>query len=201
MRLTSNAWTTDRGADLRTMWRCLAAAVAVAMNVAGCSHLASSSSPESTPGGWGNRQSAAGDTARALLVSTFGNPGNSDVATEGLIAGSAVPRNCFYANKAATGTLTSVPVGIEQPSADGQPCSKPGTSGDAALLAQLGCATLDGRCAVPHASYPRQTRIDSVSLPVVASMPDPCAGVPQNTYCTAGTQAARTAGADSSYAS
>lgn len=28
----------------------------------------------------------------------FGNPGNSDIASVGLIAGSAVPRNCFYAN-------------------------------------------------------------------------------------------------------
>jgi hypothetical protein len=119
----------------------------------------------------------------------FGNPGNSDLATAGFIASSAVPRNCFYANKAAAGALTSVPTGIEQPPIDGPPCSKPGTGGDAALLAQLGCATLDGRCTVPHSIYPRQSRIDFAALPVLAGMPDPCAAVPQNAYCPAGTQA------------
>jgi hypothetical protein len=130
----------------------------------------------------------------------FGNPGNSDVATAGLIASSAVPRNCFYANKTVSGTLTSVPIGIEEPSTDGQPCGKPGTSGDAALYAQLGCATLSGQCAVPHASYPRQARIDFASLPSLAGMPDPCSGVPRNAYCAAGTQAARTPKANSPYA-
>jgi hypothetical protein len=114
---------------------------------------------------------------------SFGNPENGDLATVGLIASSAVPRNCFYANKAIGRPLTSVPVGIEQPGIDGPPCTRPGTAGNAALLAQLGCASLRGQCAVPGSVYPKQTRIDSVPLPALPSMPDPCAGVPDNAYC------------------
>lgn len=117
---------------------------------------------------------------------TFGNPGNSDLATAGLIAGSAVPRNCFYGNRAAAGALTSVPSRIEQPTTDGRPCSKTGTSGDAALLAQLSCASLDRRCTVPHSIYPRQTRIDFAAIPALTRMSDPCSGVPQNAYCPKG---------------
>lgn len=113
----------------------------------------------------------------------FGNSGNSDLATAGLIAGSAVPRNCFYANKAIGSALTSAPVGIEQPGLDGRPCGRPGTGSDAVLLAQLGCATLSGQCKVPDSFYPRQTRIDYVPLPTLPSMPDPCAGIPQKTFC------------------
>jgi hypothetical protein len=129
---------------------------------------------------------ARGDVIDANTFShdgTFGNPGNSDIATAGLIAGSAIPRNCFFDNNNATGLLTSVPISIEQPSADGQPCDRPGTGGDAVLYAQLSCATISGQCSVPNTSYPKQTRIDFAPMPDLASMPAPCSGVPQNTYC------------------
>lgn len=132
---------------------------------------------------------------------SFGNPGNSDLATVGLIASSAVPRNCFYDNTATTGTLTSVPVGIEQPGVDGPPCNQPGTAGDAELSAQLGCATLDGHCTVPGSAYPKQARIDSVPLPGLPTMPDPCSGVPQNAYCATGAGASATPSEDSPYSS
>jgi parallel beta-helix repeat protein len=123
---------------------------------------------------------------------SFKNPGNSDLATVGLIASSAVPRNCFYGNQAVGGVLTSVPAGIEQPGIDGPPCTRPGTAGDAALLAQLGCATLRRQCMVPGSVYPKQARIDSVPLPTLPSMPNPCSGVPGNAYCPAGAPAAGT---------
>jgi hypothetical protein len=116
---------------------------------------------------------------------TFGNSGNSDLGTVGLIAGSAVPRNCFYANRAAGAALTSTPPDIEQPDIDGSPCGKPGTGSDSVLLAQLGCATLSGHCKLAHSSYPRQTRIGSVALPALPGMPDPCGGVPRNAFCPA----------------
>jgi hypothetical protein len=114
---------------------------------------------------------------------TFGNPGNSDLATAGLIAGSAVPRNCFYANQAIGAAITSAPANIEQAGVDGWPCAKPGTGNDEALLRQLGCATLRGQCTVPHSSYPRRTGIDYASLPALTGMPHPCTGVPRNAYC------------------
>jgi hypothetical protein len=117
---------------------------------------------------------------------TFGNPGNADLATAGVIAGSAVPRNCFYANQATGGQLTSAPAGIEQPSLDGQPCGHPGTGNDPILLRQLGCSTLSGPCTEPHSVYPHQTMIDFAVLPVLPvlpGMPNPCAGVPRNGFC------------------
>lgn len=114
---------------------------------------------------------------------TFGNPGNSDLATAGLVAGSAVPRNCFYSNKDIGATLTSAPADIEQADVDGFPCDRAGTGSDAALLEQLGCSTLRGHCTIPDSTYPRQTRIDFASLPVLPGMPHPCAGVPRNSFC------------------
>jgi hypothetical protein len=114
---------------------------------------------------------------------TFGNAGDGDLATLGLIAGSAVPRNCFYANRAIGDALTSAPADIEQPSVDGQPCGRAGTGYDAVLLGQLSCATLSGHCAMPHAAYPDRTMIDFAALPVLPGMPDPCAGVPRNGFC------------------
>jgi hypothetical protein len=116
---------------------------------------------------------------------TFGNPGNADLATVGLIAGSAVPRNCFYANRAVGAPLTSAPARIEQAAVDGRPCTRPGTGSDPTLLTELGCSTLSGRCGAPHAAYPRQARIDAIPLPELPSMPDPCAGLPGNGFCPA----------------
>lgn len=116
---------------------------------------------------------------------TFGNPGDGDLATAGLIAGSAVPRNCFYGNQAIEGQLTSAPSGIEQTGIDGRPCARPGTGNDPILLRQLGCSTLSGPCAMPHSAYPRQTTIDFAVLPALPDMPDPCTGVPRNGFCPA----------------
>ncbi len=116
---------------------------------------------------------------------TFDNPGDADLATAGLIAGSAVPRNCFYGNQAVGGQLTSAPAGIEQPGLDGRPCARPGTGNDSILLRQLGCSTLSGSCSLPQSVYPHQTIIDFAALPLLPSMPDLCAGVPRNTFCSA----------------
>jgi hypothetical protein len=68
---------------------------------------------------------------------------------------------------------------------DGRPCGKPGTTTDNALVQQLICATGNtalGPC--PKGShYPKQTRIVLAPLPVLPSMPRPCAGVPSNGFC------------------
>ncbi len=117
---------------------------------------------------------------------TFGNPGDAALATIGLTAGSAVPRNCFYANRAIGGPLTSTPVDIEYPAVDGPPCGKPGTGGNQVLLEQLDCSRLTGPCTVPHSTYPRQTRIDFTALPQLPGMPNPCVGVPGNAFCSTG---------------
>jgi hypothetical protein len=119
-------------------------------------------------------------------VGFFGNPTNSDLATETL--GGYAPRNCFYGNTDSGGHLTSAPDGIEDATADGQPCTAKGTGNDLALAAQLACAsglTAYGVTAcVPFLeNYPKQTRTVMAPLPQLASMPSPCAGVPKNTFC------------------
>jgi hypothetical protein len=113
----------------------------------------------------------------------FGNQTNSDLATETL--SSYAPRNCFYGNVDVSGTLTSAPPDIERGSVDGRPCGKPGTGNDAALVDQLVCVTGQAPCPLPpaKAKYPKQTRIVMLPLPRLASMPQPCAGVPRNPFC------------------
>ena len=117
---------------------------------------------------------------------TFGNVTNGDLATVGLLQTSAQPRNCFFGNYDVSRTLTSEPASIETAGVDGRPCSKPGTTADNALVGQLICATGAtglGSCP-PGSHYPKQTRIATVPLPLLPTMPDPCDGVPDNGFCT-----------------
>jgi hypothetical protein len=116
-------------------------------------------------------------------VGKFGNPTNSDLATETL--GSYTPRNCFYGNVDLGGRLTSAPAGIQNAKVDGQPCGQPGTRSVPALTNQLICATGFTKCPVSssQARYPKQTRTVMMPLPKLVSMPDPCAGVPRNAFC------------------
>jgi hypothetical protein len=118
-----------------------------------------------------------------LHVGFFGNPSNSDLATETL--GSYTPRNCFYGNVDLHGPLTSAPADIQSASVSGQPCGRPGPNSDPALANQLICATGAFPCHLPpsQASYPKQTRTVMLPLPQLASMPTPCAGVPKNAFC------------------
>jgi hypothetical protein len=113
----------------------------------------------------------------------FGNSSNSDLATETLA--SYTPRNCFYGNIDLHGPLTSAPAGIQSANVDGQPCAGPGNGNDPALTTQLICATGFARCPLPsnQASYPKQTSTVMLPLPQLASMPQPCAGVPRNAFC------------------
>jgi hypothetical protein len=120
---------------------------------------------------------------------TFGNPTNGDLATVGLLSASATPRNCFYANRDASGTLTSEPKNIQSLKVDGPPCGKQGTSLNSALVTQLICATGDtalGPCP-PQYHYPQQTKISMAPLPPLPTMPDPCQGVPANMFCSRNT--------------
>ena len=116
----------------------------------------------------------------------FGNQTNSDLADATL--GSYTPRNCFYRNADLSGRLTSAPADIEAASADGRPCAGAGSGPDVALEDQLICNTGAEPCPLPPgaAKYPRQTRTVLLPLPRLASMPDPCAGVPGNAFCPVG---------------
>jgi hypothetical protein len=117
----------------------------------------------------------------------FGNVTNSDLATVVLHPTAAPPRNCFYANRDAAGRVTSEPKNIQAPSVDGRPCGKVGTGLDLALVQQLICATGSTALGIscPTGShYPKQTKIAIAPLPTLPTMPNPCAGVPANPFCS-----------------
>jgi hypothetical protein len=119
----------------------------------------------------------------ALLRNTFmhnaffGNPGNVDFGEITLSAG--LPRNCYAHNRAPKG---SAPSNLEQ---SRPTCGPPSTTADNAgpLLPQVLCDTGFGTCP-PDAKYPQSTGVVMQPLPSrLASMPDPCAGVPANPWC------------------
>ena len=116
---------------------------------------------------------------------TLRNPTNGDIGTFSVAAVPPVPRNCFYSNRAQHGRLVSSPSDIESSTSEGLPCDKPGIVGNTELIRELRCAD-GGRCAIPGARYPKPVSIDYVGLPSLSGMPDPCASVPKNPYCSTG---------------
>jgi hypothetical protein len=115
----------------------------------------------------------------------FGNPSNGDIGLETMAHN---PGNCFSGDKVPDGTD---PPGIEtnrlyRPT-NGM-CQQANAGDQTVLAAQLACASqIVGPCPnVPNGtSYPRPAPI--FPLPPVpstlASMPDPCSGVPKNPWC------------------
>jgi hypothetical protein len=128
-----------------------------------------------------------------IHVGFFGNPSNSDLATIGLLAKSAKPRNCFYANHSYRSVrafrlhhqtaVTSAPAHIERSSVDGPSCGRPGTFKEPTLLGQILCAAFGPSFCPPGAHYPAFKALRIVPLPRLKSMPSPCSGVPANGFC------------------
>ena len=121
----------------------------------------------------------------------FGNATNGDLANAVL----AYPtNNCFGGNiNLKTGKPSSSPSDLQSPSVAGT-CGKPWTL-DAAQTAQevtlteeLGCVSL-GLCTGlpfplnPPPVYPVPTGVTLLPIPHELSMANPCAGVPQNSWC------------------
>jgi hypothetical protein len=126
----------------------------------------------------------------ALLNNTFvndgyfGNPSNSDFGE--LVLNGGQPQNCFAGNKAPQG---SSPTDLEQtqPTCNGKP-QVATASTDADLLAQTLCDTGFGSCPA-GSNYPQFGAVDMHPLPptsALPSMPNPCAGVPSNSWCPSG---------------
>jgi hypothetical protein len=119
---------------------------------------------------------------------SFGN------ATNGDLADAVLPyptNNCFRDNiDLLTWNPTSSPRDIQSPSVAGT-CGKPwnpDTVQEVSLTEELGCASL-GLCTGlpfplnPPPSYPVPTQVKLLPIPHEPSMADPCAGVPQNSWC------------------
>jgi hypothetical protein len=109
----------------------------------------------------------------------FGNPSNADFG-ELTLSGSE-PQNCFKANVAPQG---SVPANLETAQAKcGSKTKK--ANADPTLFAQVLCDTGFGSCPA-GATYPAFTGVVMHPLPALATMPNPCAGVPSNAWCKSG---------------
>ncbi len=132
--------------------------------------------------GFGCVLDAEGD---ALLHNTFrnngffGNPSNGDFGQIMFNAGE--PQNCYAGNAFPDG---STPTDLEATQSTCGPITTAANTGGP-LLGEVLCDTGFGACP-PGSSYPQQTEVVMHPLPKsLASMPDPCAGVPTNAFCAA----------------
>jgi hypothetical protein len=125
---------------------------------------------------------------------SFKNPSNGDIALTNFEPG---PTNCFSGNTDTSGPLTTTPSNAEQmyPSCNGQTVPPSDTNPQSAVFTEeVACdATfllpLVGKApCLPTDHYPRQTHVTMHPLPPareLPTMPNPCAGVPANPWCTA----------------
>ncbi|MGA2521441.1 MAG: hypothetical protein ABSG81_11565 [Acidimicrobiales bacterium] len=139
---------------------------------------------------------------------TLGNPSNADFGN--LLGGGHEKDNCFVGNTEwnPSFTISSGPAtnadsidGYSQltPSTCGTrtPRSTPSLAGpntDSTLLVQAECdaGVLSGSlCSSAHADYPQATSVVMEPLPTLASMPNPCQGVPTNLWCPGGVSVVR----------
>jgi len=134
---------------------------------------------------WGNE--IAGNTFKNNGF--FGNDTNGDF---GEITSTSAPTNCYHGNvEAGGGQPTTSPSGLQQ--------SKPTCGKNAppdpnpAMTNQVACdsqffASLSptgGSPCTPGSSYPQKTQVVMHPLPAgLATMPQPCADVPANAWCT-----------------
>jgi hypothetical protein len=110
----------------------------------------------------------------------FANPGNGDFGQ--IVIYSGQPQNCYIGNTAPNG---STPSDLEQTqSVCGTLTTAANTGGP--LLSQVLCDTRDGSCPA-GASYPKPTKVEMHPLPAnLPTMPNPCVGVPKNSWCPSG---------------
>jgi len=125
----------------------------------------------------------------------FGNQTNGDIALTNAEPG---PTNCFAGNMDTSGTLTTTPSNAEQtyPTCNGQTVPPSALDpGSAMFTEEVACDSnlyfpLVGKApCLPTDSYPRATHIDNGLHPLpparqLATMPNPCAGVPANPWCS-----------------
>jgi hypothetical protein len=117
----------------------------------------------------------------------FGNLTNGDLANAAL---DYPVRNCFKGNlDLKHGTVTSSPLNIQDPAVLGS-CDGPYVAPvdqEVLLFLELVCDTYgpaSGACQ-PTDDYPTQAGVTLLPIPHEAGMPDPCEGVPSNSWCAA----------------
>jgi hypothetical protein len=116
----------------------------------------------------------------------FGHPTNGDIAWLNFEKGHATP--CFSANtEQGDGTVTTSPSNLQQtnPLCDG---SAVPANGNGTFLGEVLCdaqvSLTGGPPSCPNGPYPRRHFVVMHPLPRhLATMPNPCAGVPANPWC------------------
>ena len=121
----------------------------------------------------------------------FGNDTNGDF---GEITETAAPTNCFHGNTDPAGVTSSPPdLQTTKPACDGHtvpPDPNPELTNQVACDSQFFASLLPtgSEPCTPGSNYPRQTAVVMPPLPPasqLASMADPCVGVPANPWCPA----------------
>ena len=108
----------------------------------------------------------------------FGNQSNSDFGQITLFSGE--PQNCYSGNKAPAG---SAPADLAQVQAKCGPLTRAANTGGP-LLAQVECDAGFLPCSSTEV-YPQRTATLLAKVPAkLPTMPDPCAGVPANPWCS-----------------
>jgi hypothetical protein len=111
----------------------------------------------------------------------FGNPTNGDIGELTLVNGQ--PINCYKGNETPDGTSPA------NAQTTNKTCGKVGTgNNNLTLLTEAACdSQIDVTLCTPTDSYPRGTKVVMHPLPTkkLATMPNPCKGVPRNPWCTA----------------
>ena len=130
------------------------------------------------------------DWGNSLLNNTytndgfFGNQTNGDFAESTTTPGNSI--NCFAGNTDTSGTVTGSPSNLQQTNSS---CGQTALAPDAnpLFISQVNCDSQffgAGSPCPPGASYPRSSGVVMHPLPSgLATMPDPCSGVPANPWC------------------
>ncbi|MDQ6811228.1 MAG: hypothetical protein M3Z95_04965, partial [Actinomycetota bacterium] len=115
----------------------------------------------------------------------FGNQSNVDLAE---LSSPELVGNCWHGNVDTEGPVTSEPKEIQSP--PHSECGKPdsGEPLSSSLGAQVSCDSQFFKevAACPAgtvANYPRQTKVALQALPAQKTMPNPCLGIPKNSWC------------------
>jgi len=112
----------------------------------------------------------------------FGNVSNGDIGNAAIDNPSG---NCFAHNLDLKGKLTTAPADLQTVAATCSTPWAPDPQVESAILLDVTCASLgpnSGAC-LGGPGYPQRTAISLMPIPHEPTMPNPCAGVPDNNWC------------------
>ena len=143
--------------------------------------------PAPGPAAWRTPASAASSTPRVTPCSTTPSSTTGTSGTRPTRTSARSPSTAASRRTASSGNIApqgSAPAEPREVQPTCGPLTKAANTGGP-LLDQVLCDTGFGTCP-SGAHYPQPTGVVHDPLPKVATMPNPCAGVPANAWCTGG---------------